>query len=251
MDQRVQAFATLIEGIDKSLGDMLDYFEELGISENTLVIFLGDNGTDAPIGHQHEVACAAPLRGKKGAHYEGGMRVPFIAAWAKPSEKVEAQKKLPISQGVIQSQVGSVEDLFPSILEWTGAQAPKNHVIDGADLGTLLSGKKDASRENQFLMHYPHGPHRSNYFTTWRNGDWKAIFHALPKIKAKGGTIQNGGENYELFNLKEDPFEKKNLAREKPVTLKKMIKEMAAQLERHEAMYPTDSEGNELRPVIE
>ena len=62
-----QAFATLIEGMDKSLGDMLNHFDALGISEETLVIFLGDNGSDAPLGHQHAVACAAPLRGKKGA----------------------------------------------------------------------------------------------------------------------------------------------------------------------------------------
>ncbi|MEO1528723.1 MAG: sulfatase-like hydrolase/transferase, partial [Planctomycetota bacterium] len=83
--KNAQAFATLIEGMDKSLGDMLDHLEELGVAENTLVFFLGDNGSDAPLGHQHDVACAAPLRGKKGAHYEGGMRVPFVAAWAKPN----------------------------------------------------------------------------------------------------------------------------------------------------------------------
>jgi len=60
-----QAFATLIEGMDKSLGDVLDHLDALGVAENTIIFFLGDNGTDAPLGHQHEVACAAPLRGKK------------------------------------------------------------------------------------------------------------------------------------------------------------------------------------------
>ena len=68
-----QAFATLIEGMDKSLGDMMDQLEELGVAENTLILFLGDNGSDAPLGDQHVVACAAPLRGKKGAHYEGNV----------------------------------------------------------------------------------------------------------------------------------------------------------------------------------
>ena len=62
-----QAFATMIEGMDKSLGDVLDHLDAQGVAENTLVFFLGDNGSDAPLGHQHEVACAAPLRGKKGA----------------------------------------------------------------------------------------------------------------------------------------------------------------------------------------
>ena len=49
--------------MDKSLGDVLDHLEALGVAENTLVFFLGDNGSDAPLGHEHEVACAAPLRG--------------------------------------------------------------------------------------------------------------------------------------------------------------------------------------------
>ena len=92
-----QAFATLVEGMDKSLGDMLDHLDALGIAENTLVFFLGDNGSDAPLGHEHAVACAEPLRGKKGSHYEGGMRVPFIAAWAKPDAANEHQKRLPIA----------------------------------------------------------------------------------------------------------------------------------------------------------
>ena len=78
-----QAFATLIEGMDDSLGRILDHLEAIGQAENTLIFFLGDNGSDAPLGHEHAVACAAPLRGKKGSHYEVGMRVPFMASWAK------------------------------------------------------------------------------------------------------------------------------------------------------------------------
>ena len=61
-----QAFATLIAGMDKSLGDVLDHLDELGVAENTLIFFVGDNGSDAPLGHQHEVACAAPLRPSTG-----------------------------------------------------------------------------------------------------------------------------------------------------------------------------------------
>ncbi|MFK8112468.1 MAG: sulfatase-like hydrolase/transferase, partial [Rubripirellula sp.] len=99
--KNAQNFATLIEGMDKSLGDVLDHLEELGVAENTMVFFLGDNGSDAPLGHQHDVACAAPLRGKKGSHYEGGVRVPFSAAWAKLSPGNAPRKKLPSRPGKI------------------------------------------------------------------------------------------------------------------------------------------------------
>ncbi|MEO0416027.1 MAG: sulfatase [Verrucomicrobiota bacterium] len=241
-----KAFATLIEGMDKSLGDMLDHFEALGIAEDTLIIFLGDNGTDAPLGNQHKVACAAPLRGKKGAHYEGGMRVPFIAAWAKPDANNAHQKRLPIAAGGIQSQVASVEDIYPTLLNLAGADSPESHVVDGTPLDTLISGKADAERAEQFLMHYPHGIHRSSYFTVWRDGDWKLIFHALPEIK--GASSQSGGETYQLFNLAKDPFEQKNLAEKNPKKLKAMLAAMAKELEAHGAQYSITKDGEEIRP---
>ncbi len=245
-----QAFATLIEGMDKSLGDMLDQFEQLGIAENTLVFFLGDNGSDAPLGHQHEVACAAPLRGKKGAHYEGGMRVPFIAAWAKPDLTSRFQQQLTIPAGRIQSQVAAVTDLFPTILELTGTATPNGHTVDGSRLQALLTGKADPQRPAQFLMHYPHGRHRSNYFTTWRDGDWKVIYHTLPDRPTTGGHIQFEGGNFQLFNLAEDPFESENLADSKPQELRRMMEGLIAELEDHHAVYPVDNEGRKLRPRL-
>lgn len=245
-----QAFATLIEGMDKSLGDLLDHLNELGVAEDTLVLFLGDNGSDAPLGHQHEVACAAPLRGKKGAHYEGGMRVPFIAAWAKPNSNNPHQAKLAIPQGQIHSQIASVEDVFPTLLQLTKTAAPNGHRIDGAAMQTLLTGKPDAGRPEQFLMHYPHGKHRSNYFTSWRNGDWKVVYHALPQETTTGGAMQSAGKHYELFNLKADPFESTDLSGKKPRKLRTMMRELVKQLEMHQAVYPVDASGTELRPVV-
>jgi arylsulfatase A-like enzyme len=167
---QAQAFATLIEGMDQSLGEVLDHLDTLGVAENTLFLFLGDNGSDAPLGHQHEVACAAPLRGRKGAHYEGGMRVPFIAAWAKVDADYPRQRRLPIPAGSIQFQLASVCDLFPTILSLVGIVAPTGHVVDGERLDTLLLGNRDPHRAETFLMHYPHSPHRSDYFTVYRDG---------------------------------------------------------------------------------
>lgn len=245
-----QAFATLIEGMDKSLGDMLDHFDELGIAENTLVFFLGDNGTDAPLGNQHQVACAAPLRGRKGAHYEGGMRVPFIAAWAQPDRNNTFQQQLPIPAGAIQSQIAAVQDLFPTIVELTQSTVADDHVVDGQRLQTLLTGNPDATRSETFLMHYPHGPHRSNYFSTWRHGDWKVIYHTLPDEPTTGGHIQFAGGHYELFNLANDPFESTNLAASNPEQLQRMMQELMNALENHNALYPVDDSGNELRPRL-
>ena len=247
-----QAFATLIEGMDKSLGDTMDHLESLGVAENTLIFFLGDNGSDAPLGNQHDVACAAPLRGKKGAHYEGGMRVPFIAAWAKSDPDNAWQKKLPIPAGFIQGQTANVTDIFPTLLELAGlsGQTPSTHQLDGSSMARLLTGKSDPNRSEQFLMHYPHAVHRSNYFTVWRDGDWKVIYHTLPEIPTTGGHIQFGGGHYELFNLNKDPFESTNLASSQPGKLRSMMEGLTRGLENMNAVYPVDKDGKDLRPLI-
>ncbi len=228
-----QAFATLVEGMDKSLGDVLDNLDKLGVAENTLIFFLGDNGSDAPLGHEHAVACAAPLRGKKGSHYEGGMRVPFIAAWAKPNASNPLQKKLPIATNAIQSQQAAVYDLFPTILAQAGKSAPANHAVDGIKLDSLLTGKRDSAREETFLMHYPHSPHRTDYFTTYRNGEWKVIYHYFPSEVSENS-------HYQLFNLAKDPFEQKNLAAVETSELRRMMQGLITGLEKQGAVYPVD-----------
>ena len=230
-----QAFATLIEGMDKSLGDLLDHFQTLGVAENTLVFFLGDNGSDAPLGHQHAVACAAPLRGKKGAHYEGGMRVPMIAAWAERNDQNPWQKKMAIPANRIQNQVASVEDLFPTVAEITHLKVPSEYTLDGKTLTMLLTGTADTNREPTFLMHYPHSPHRSNYFSCYRDGDWKVIYHYFPSKASEGS-------HYQLYNLAKDPFESTNLASRNRGKLREMIKKLGSELDRHNARMPFDGE---------
>ena len=241
--ENAQAFATLIEGMDKSLGDMLDQLDELGIADNTLVIFLGDNGSDAPLGHEHEVACAAPLRGKKGAHYEGGMRVPFIAAWARTDKNNPAQQRLPVAKFKLQKQVASVCDIFPTVLGVAGVESPQGHEVDGSRLDVLLTGKADESREETFLMHYPHAPHRSHYFTVYRKGDWKVIYHYFP-------TEVSGGSHYQLFNLDRDPFESTDVAADEPEVLKTMMTGLVKELTDDGALYPVDDSGAEVKPIV-
>lgn len=239
-----QAFATLIEGMDKSLGDVLDQLDGLGVADNTLIFFLGDNGSDAPLGHQHEVACAAPLRGKKGAHYEGGMRTPLIVAWAKPNPDSPHQRRLPIAADIIQTQVASVCDLFPTILALARIETSLGHPVDGRRLDALLAGGPDGGREEIFLMHYPHGPHRSEYFTCYREGPWKVIYHYVP-------SEVSGHSHYQLFHLADDPFEQRDVAPSQPEQLRRMMQRLIAALEEQGAVYPVDKDGvTSLKPKL-
>jgi len=240
--KNAQAYATLIEGMDTSLGDVLDHLETLGIAEETLVLFLGDNGSDAPLGPTHEHASSFPLRAKKGTHYEGGMRTPFIAAWAAPVSESPLQQRVPIAPGTIQMQLGTVMDVYPTILAAAGVEAPEGHHVDGMDLTAQFSGEVNPARRESFLMHFPHS-HRSSYFTVFRDGDWKLIYHFLPE--------QNPANvRYELFNLLDDPFENRNLADAEPFKLTEMMQGLVAELEAHAAQYPVDDSGKEMRPLL-
>ena len=244
MESNARSFATLVEGVDKSLGDVLDHLEKLGIAENTLVLFLGDNGSDSPWGGANEVASASPLRGKKGSNYEGGVRVPFIAAWAKPNAGNPNQQRLPIAAGTIQSQLAAIYDLFPTILDLAGVKAPATHVMDGQRLDAQLAGRYDPGHSETFLLHYPHATGRTHYCTSYREGDWKVIYHYFPSIVSDGG-------HYQLFNLKDDPSEQQNLATREPERLHRMMQALIAALETQGAQYPVGEDGKTpVRPEL-
>ena len=225
-----EAFATLVEGMDKSLGDLINKLEELGIAESTLILFLGDNGGDAPLGGPADYGSSAPLRGKKGSEYEGGVRVPFIASWAKPDTNNKFQKKYPIANNAVQLQQGTVMDLYPTILSVAGVKAKKNYPLDGSDLKKLLQGKADKKHRDDFLMHFPHGEHRANYFTTYRKGDWKLIYYYNPDT--------TGEPSWKLYNLKDDPYETTDLAENQPEKVASMIELMKERLTEEKALYP-------------
>lgn len=225
------AFATLISGIDKSLGDLLDHLEEIGQAENTLIFFLGDNGSDAPIEHPDKPRnSSAPLRDKKGSRYEGGIRVPFIVAWAKNNPSNALQQQYPVAQNATTSSAfGSVEDLMPTVLQLTGVQAPADHIMDGFDLMPAFKMANSGTGRNHFLMHFPH-QHRSSNFTVYREGDWKLIrnYHA-------------SGDSFELFNLSDDPYETTDLAQSQPGMVQSLLQAMQGKLDEAGALYITGS----------
>ncbi|MFK7911729.1 MAG: sulfatase [Akkermansiaceae bacterium] len=236
--KKARDYATMIQSMDTSVGKIMAHLDTLGVADNTLVLFLGDNGGDAPLGGTHTIASSAPLRGKKATHYEGGMRVPFIAMWAKANAANPFQKKLPIKPDAITTEMGTIHDIFPTLLETAGVSYKGK--IDGKNLGPILRGEKiDGKRD--FLMHFPHG-HRSSYFTVYRLGDWKLIYHYT---KAKD-------ERYELFNLAKDQTEAKNLAQSNPDELTRMVKAMSAALEDAGAQYPVAKKDPEtkLKPIL-
>lgn len=226
--EKAQAYATLIEGIDKSLGDIIRHVKDLGLGENTLILFLGDNGSDAPLPIEDDYSSSSPLKGKKGNHWEGGMRVPFIAAWVSPNEKTPCQQKTPIARNAVQPQLGTVIDLFPTLCRVANANYPKGYILDGFALQKQLKGKHSSGRNELFVNHFPHGDHRSNYFTSLVKSDWKIIYHY---------PIE-GEPRYELFNLKNDPFETNNVADKNPEQLKLMMKVLAAEMKSKKALYP-------------
>ena len=177
-------------------------------------------------------------------------RVPFIAAWAETDAANAFQKRLTIPAGALQPQLAAVYDLFPTILAVAGGATPTGHPVDGTGLELLLTGSADPAREERFLMHYPHGPHRSSYFTTWRDGDWKVIYHYLPEIPAQGGHFQIEEGHYQLFNLARDPFEQTNLADTQPAVLRRLMEGFITALKAQDAVYPHDEAGKPLKPEL-
>src|SRR5690606_22913329 len=124
-----------------------------------------------------------------------------------------------IPAGAIQGQQAAVMDIFPTLLSVAGVENPASHTVDGRPLTTLLSGTRDAARPESFLMHYPHSPHRTAYWSSLREGDWKVIYHYFP-------TEVSGGSHYQLFNLKDDPFEQKDLASAQPAQVRSMMEKL-------------------------
>lgn len=222
------AFATLIEGMDKSLGDMIQKLNELGVAEETLIIFYSDNGTANPKGSK-------PLRGIKGTRHEGGTRVPLMVAWAKPDPSNRFQKKLPIKRGTREDALVTCTDFMPTILSIAGAKHPSPETLDGFDISPYFSGK-DARRPQEFLVHFPHA-HRNNLFSTFIKDDWKVIY-------------SYASTTWELYNLKADPYESRNMAKELPERLQSMAESMVAELDRNEASYPVSvKSGKPVKPT--
>ncbi len=226
------AYATLIEGMDKSLGDILANLEKLGVAKNTLVIFMSDNGGDAPFADVNK--SNAPLRHKKGSKYEGGVREPMIVSWAQPDATSPSQSALPIASGSRQDDIVAIFDLFPTFAAIAGV--PPVPDLDGYDLTPYFRGEPGHHRPQELLIHFPHD-HRSAYFTIFIEGDWKLIYNYA-------------SNDYELYNLATDISEANNRAAEEPKRVLEMSRKMAGELAREGAQWPTLASSGADDPLI-
>lgn len=220
-----RAYASLIEGMDRSLGDILAKLDELGIAQNTFVIFLSDNGGDAPIPNDNKkpiISGNAPLRGKKAMRYEGGIRIPMIAGWAKPDAQNPLQAALPIKPESVNTDMVHVTDLFPTLLGMAGAKDIP--VFDGHDLRPYLRGDADYHRPQWLVTHYPHA-HNNDYFSILHEGEWKFIRNYASGVN-------------ELYHLSHDPYELEDLAKKEPERLAAMEKELDRRLSEYSAQMP-------------
>ncbi|MFT7513776.1 MAG: arylsulfatase A-like enzyme [Candidatus Omnitrophota bacterium] len=219
-----KAFATMIEGMDQSLGDIIAKIEALGVAENTLVIFLSDNGGDMT---------NTPLKAKKGTRYEGGIRVPMIVGWAKPNGTNPFQVALSIPAGSRQDGIVACWDMFPTVAGIAGI--PYAHTIDGHDLRPYFRGTPGTHRPQEFIMHFPHA-HNHDFFSVIRRKDWKLVYNY-------------GDQSHELYNVVNDLSETTNLANAEPERVKVLVQRLAQGLEEMDAQYPMNTQTNrEQRP---
>jgi arylsulfatase A len=191
------AFAAMVTELDDYVGELIVKLEELGISENTIVIFASDNGPHAEGGADPEYFNSnGILKGYKRDLYEGGIRTPFIIKWP---EKVK--------QGTQSDHISAFWDIFPTLAEITGAEVAET--IDGISFLPTLKGKGKQKQHDYLYWEF----HEQGGKVAVRSGDWKAV-------KLNAGTNPVGP--VELYNLKSDPGETNNLAADNPEIVVKM-----------------------------
>jgi len=197
------AYAGMVSRVDDYVGRIMALLRELNLDQNTLVLFTSDNGPTIRVGGADSAYfhSADGLRGLKQDVYEGGIRVPLIARW--PGH---------VMAGAKTDQVGAFWDVWPTLAEITGARPPKDG--DGLSLApTLLGHPADQKPHEYFYWEY----HSQGGSQALRMGDWKAV-----RNKRNG----HPDARVELYDLKADPGEQKDLAAEHPDLVRKALRLM-------------------------
>lgn len=199
-------YASMIEGMDKSLGDIISQLEKLGVKENTIIVFMSDNGSPK------QTPQNLPLRGHKITPYEGGIRVPMLVKWPGVSQA-----------GRVINDYLIIEDIYPSFLEMAGVTEEIDAEVDGQSFVPLLRGKK-GSTERPLFWHYPNTYDQPPYSMV-RKGDWKLIYHHVD-------------QSLELFNITEDISEENNMIKENPIKASELVDLLTKHLKETKAQMP-------------
>ncbi|MEM9857278.1 MAG: sulfatase-like hydrolase/transferase [Bacteroidota bacterium] len=189
-------YYSIISSIDKAVGRVVQQLEDLGLRENTIIIFSSDNGPSplwsAGTGHAGS-GLAGPFRGVKGSLYEGGIRVPFIVSYPGAIPKGVVENK---------SVVGAV-DMYPTLANLAGLDIKLVNNLDGEDRSEVFRGNS-SSRENPMMWEY-------------RMGNWGRSLNDSPRLVIRDGDwkllMNPDRSRVELYNLEEDRNETENRAR--------------------------------------
>ena len=225
-------YAAMLASVDESVGRITAKLDQLGIAENTLVIFSSDNGGVG--GYQREGIQAkdttdnAPLKGGKGTLSEGGIRVPYVFRW-----------KGTIPAGAVSKQAIASIDLYPTSLELASAKKPENHLLDGVSYAAHLKdpGKTLVERDALF-WHFPgylgagNNTWRTKPVSVVRSGQWKLIQNLEDR-------------SLQLYDLEADLGEKNNLASTQPERAQELLAKLDAWRESIKAPLPTKNDAQD------
>ena len=231
LDPKEAMYAAMVEGMDKSLGDLGKNLKRHGIEDNTIILFMSDNGGLSASGrggkrHTHN----KPLSSGKGSAHEGGVRVPMIVKWPGVTR----------SGSICQTQV-IIEDFFPTILEMAGIDhEQQGGTIDGKSFVALLKDMNADTEDRSLFWHFPNnwgprgpgiGPH-----SAIRKGPWKLIYY-------------HADQSYELFDIANDLGETRNLHPTHPGVAETLAQELRQFLEASKAQMPFIKETGQPVPL--
>lgn len=219
-------YAAMVHSLDESVGRIIARLDSRGLSERTVVVFLSDNGGHVVQSDGLQVTDNHPLRSGKGSLYEGGVRVPLIICW--PGI---------VSAGGVCREPVDVADLYPTLLEIAGLSGDKAHNVklDGQSLTTLLKQPNASLGREALYFHYPHYYPTTTPVSAIRAGDWKLLeYHEDNRV--------------ELYNLREDLGEAKDLAAKQGEKAKNLRARLAEWRRAVSAEMPTENPDFQQKP---
>ena len=231
LSQSEANYASMVEGVDKSLGDIMDYLEGKRVLENTIIIFMSDNGGYSLYGRTPPLHTQnLPLRSGKGSAYEGGIRVPMIVYWNGT-----------VRPGTTINDYVIIEDFFPTILEMAEVTEYQTiQCVDGVSFVPMLKGEKNDNDSRPLIWNMPNnwiaGDNRDYGIgptCTIRRGDYKLIY-----------WYENGRK--ELYNIRTDIGETNNIAESLPALTEELSRLLSEKLRSVGAQRPSFISTGEL-----